>query len=456
MSALLEVKGLEAGYGRSQVLFGIDLEVQPGQCATLLGRNGMGKTTTLKSILGLIVPMRGELLWKGQSLAGRAPHQIARLGIGLVPEGRQVFPNLTVRENLVATAALRRATAHPWTLERVHALFPRLAERGRNFGNQLSGGEQQMLAIGRALMTNPELLILDEATEGLSPLIRNEIWNALAQIQSEGTAILIVDKNLVPLLKLANRHHVVEKGKVVWAGNSEALRGDKSALQRYLSVDGHGAQAPATAPAAPMPDEQATGPTLLDSLYREHRTITAVLDTFSHMLRGMAEDGRDFDARPLHAILHYLDLFPEQHHHPKEEDFLFPAIRARTGEADAILERLSQQHRRGTQALQELQAELGRAEQGQAEQRRSFGSLARTFVDRYREHLRVEEDELMPIARRALSAAEWAVIEEKFSQRPDPLVLDGHGQGGDMLVRRILELLPAPLGYAPATAPQRT
>ncbi|MCC6869297.1 MAG: ABC transporter ATP-binding protein [Burkholderiales bacterium] len=238
MAALLEVHGLEAGYGKSQVLFGMALEIEAGQCATLLGRNGMGKSTTIKSILGLVQPTGGEVRWNGAPVQGKPPYAIARLGLGLVPEGRQIFPNLTVRENLVATAAQRLKPTHPWTLERVHQLFPRLAERSGNFGNQLSGGEQQMLAIARALMTNPALLILDEATEGLSPLIRAEIWNALGQIKSEGTATLVVDKNLVPLLRLADRHHIVEKGVVVWSGDSETLRADKGTLRRYLSVEG--------------------------------------------------------------------------------------------------------------------------------------------------------------------------------------------------------------------------
>ena len=238
MNGLLEVSGLEAGYGTSQVLFGMALQVEPGRCTTLLGRNGMGKSTTIKSVMGLITPLRGEVRWKGQAIQGRPPHAVARLGLGLVPEGRQIFPNLTVRENLVATQRLRGGAKSPWTLDRVHRMFPRLAERGRNFGNQLSGGEQQMLAIGRALLTNPELLILDEATEGLSPLIRQEIWAALARVKLEGTAILVVDKNLVPLLGLADRHYVVEKGKVAWSGSSDELRADRSVLQRYLSADG--------------------------------------------------------------------------------------------------------------------------------------------------------------------------------------------------------------------------
>jgi branched-chain amino acid transport system ATP-binding protein len=235
-STLLEVSGLDAGYGASQVLFGMSIEVHAGCCATLLGRNGMGKSTTIKSIMGLVTALRGEVRWKGRAVQGRPPHAIARAGIGLVPEGRQVFPNLTVRENLVATANRRRTAAPPWTLERVHTLFPRLMERSSHFGNQLSGGEQQMLAIGRALMTNPELLILDEATEGLSPLIRAEIWAALAQIKSEGTAILIVDKNLVPLLELADHHHIVEKGRVVWQGDSATLRDDRAAWTRHLGA----------------------------------------------------------------------------------------------------------------------------------------------------------------------------------------------------------------------------
>jgi len=234
-ASLLEVAGLDAGYGASQVLFGMSFAVQAGRCSTLLGRNGMGKSTTIKTVMGLIKPMRGEVRWKGKPVQAQPPYVMARAGIGLVPEGRQIFPNLTVRENLVATA-IQRKTATPWTLQRVHKLFPRLAERSSNFGNQLSGGEQQMLAIGRALMTNPALLILDEATEGLSPLIRQEIWAALARVKSEGTSILIVDKNIAPLLVLADRHHIIEKGRVVWQGDSQALRNDRAAWSRYLGA----------------------------------------------------------------------------------------------------------------------------------------------------------------------------------------------------------------------------
>ncbi len=232
---LLEVDGLTAGYGQSQVLFGMNLAVAPGQCVTLLGRNGMGKTTTIKAIMGLLVPLGGSVRWKGQAVQGRPPYAIAKLGLGLVPEGRQVFPNLSVRENLLATGRQRQSD-NAWTLDRVHGLFPRLAERASNFGNQLSGGEQQMLAIGRALMTNPELLILDEATEGLSPLVRREIWLALRQIKAEGMAILIIDKNLAPLLDLAEQHHIVEKGTVAWSGSSDELRADRGVVERYLSA----------------------------------------------------------------------------------------------------------------------------------------------------------------------------------------------------------------------------
>jgi len=233
---LLDVRAVDAGYGASQVLFGMSIAVEAGRCATLLGRNGMGKSTTIKCVMGLLRPQRGEVHFNGRPMQGRPPYVLAQAGIGLVPEGRQVFPNLTVRENLVATAIPRRGAAAPWTLARVHRLFPRLAERGSNFGNQLSGGEQQMLAIGRALMTNPQLLILDEATEGLSPVIRQEIWAALAAIKAEGMAILIVDKNLAPLLALADHHHIVEKGRVVWQGGSDALRADRGIWSRYLGA----------------------------------------------------------------------------------------------------------------------------------------------------------------------------------------------------------------------------
>ena len=236
MSALLKVDGLVAGYGRSQVLFGVNLEIQAGQCVTLLGRNGMGKSTTIKNIMGMHAPWKGQVSFRGASVGGQPSYRVAQAGIGLVPEGRQVFPNLSVRENLIATAADQRKRPSPWTLERVYGLFPRLQERASNFGNQLSGGEQQMLAIGRALMINPELLILDEATEGLSPKVRQEIWAALGALRKEGMAILVIDKNIVPLLALADYHYILEKGQVVWHGSSERLRANPEICQKYLGA----------------------------------------------------------------------------------------------------------------------------------------------------------------------------------------------------------------------------
>ncbi|NBS66469.1 MAG: ABC transporter ATP-binding protein [Betaproteobacteria bacterium] len=233
---LLELVAVENGYGISQVLFDISFSVAAGECVSVQGRNGMGKSTTVKSILGIQPVWRGGVRWKGQPVDRWPPHRIARQGVGLVPEGRQIFPNLTVRENLIATAVARPGRLAPWDYARVVRLFPRLAERANNFGNQLSGGEQQMLAIGRALMTNPELLILDEATEGLSPLIRQEIWNALATVRAEGMSILVIDKNLRPLLELCDRHLILEKGRVVWSGSSADLRADHEAQRKYLSA----------------------------------------------------------------------------------------------------------------------------------------------------------------------------------------------------------------------------
>ncbi len=236
MSALLQVDRIEAAYGSSQVLFGVSLDIARGETATLLGRNGVGKTTTLRAILGLTPIRAGAVHFCGQRIDGGATDRIARMGIAIVPEGRQIFPNLTVRENLVAFAANRSQSAEPWTLARVHALFPRLRERGDNMGNQLSGGEQQMLAIGRALMTNPHLLILDEATEGLSPLIREEIWHCLAQLREHGQTILVIDKYVERLLGLADRHTIIERGQVVWSGSSAQLRAAPDVWQRYVGV----------------------------------------------------------------------------------------------------------------------------------------------------------------------------------------------------------------------------
>jgi branched-chain amino acid transport system ATP-binding protein len=231
---MLTVEGLQAAYGDSRVLFGIDLSVARGEVVTLLGRNGMGKTTTVRSIFGLLRPRGGRVSINGRDLTAAAPHLVARAGLGLVPEGRQVFAPLTVEENLIATARTRGKAK--WTLDKVYALFPRLKERRRNMGDQLSGGEQQMLAVGRALMTNPALIVLDEATEGLAPLIREEIWSCLRHLKAEGEAILIIDKNVDALARFADRHVVIEKGRVVWTGTTPELIATPDVKTRFLHV----------------------------------------------------------------------------------------------------------------------------------------------------------------------------------------------------------------------------
>jgi branched-chain amino acid transport system ATP-binding protein len=236
MAPLLLVEDLHAGYGSGSVVAGVSLAIEAGEVVSLLGRNGMGKTTTVRAIMGLVRPSRGTVRFRGVAQQGRPCHEVARAGIGLVPEGRQVFPNLSVEENLIATAARRGARAEPWTVRRVFALFPQLAERRRHLAAHLSGGEQQMVAIGRALMTNPELLILDEATEGLAPLVRAEIWRCLAGLKAGGQAILVIDKNLEPLKRLAARHYILEKGRVVWHGSSAELNARPEVQHTYLGV----------------------------------------------------------------------------------------------------------------------------------------------------------------------------------------------------------------------------
>jgi branched-chain amino acid transport system ATP-binding protein len=233
---MLELSGIDAFYGQSQALFGMSLSVQAGQVVSLMGRNGMGKTTTIRTIMGLIQPAAGTLSFQQTNLVGLAPYRIAQLGLGLVPEGRQIFPNLTVRENLLATARPGDGTSEGWSLARVHGLFPRLEERQGSMGDQLSGGEQQMLAIGRALMTNPKLLLLDEATEGLAPLIRTEIWSCLAGLKDVGQAILVIDKDVEALTEICDRHFIVEKGHLVWSGNSTELRANPDVQHQYLGV----------------------------------------------------------------------------------------------------------------------------------------------------------------------------------------------------------------------------
>jgi branched-chain amino acid transport system ATP-binding protein len=233
---MLQVRALQASYGASQVLFGVTLDVGQGEVVTLLGRNGMGKTTTIRAIMGLTRPHSGEVRFAGRPITAARADVVARLGVGLVPEGRQVFPTLTVRENLVATAANRAKAADPWTLDRIYRLFPRLGERHAQFSRTLSGGEQQMLAIGRALMTNPRLLILDEATEGLAPVIRAEIWRCIETLKAEGQSILLVDKNINVLKRLADRHVVIEKGRTVWTGSSADLDRDAETVHRLVGV----------------------------------------------------------------------------------------------------------------------------------------------------------------------------------------------------------------------------
>ena len=233
---MLEVQSIQAFYGASQALFGVDLEVGAGQVVALMGRNGMGKTTTVNCIMGLMSPSAGSIRVNGEDLGGQPSYRVAQAGVGLVPEGRQVFPNLSVTENLLATAANRRGAAQPWEIDQVFQMFPALAARRYGLGNALSGGEQQMLAIGRALMINPALLILDEATEGLAPLVRREIWSCLVRLKEAGLSILVIDKNVDDLARIADRHFIIEKGRTVWAGDSAELLANDEVKRRYLGI----------------------------------------------------------------------------------------------------------------------------------------------------------------------------------------------------------------------------
>jgi branched-chain amino acid transport system ATP-binding protein len=233
---LLQIDAIETCYGLSQVLHGMSLAIAPGEMVTLMGRNGMGKTTTVRSIMGLTPAMSGSIRFDGTEIRALPAYRIAQLGLGLVPEGRQVFSNLSARENLIATAANRSNAAEPWTLEKVCELFPRLADRLNSMANLLSGGEQQMLAVGRALMTNPRLLILDEATEGLAPLVRAEIWQCLTRLKGRGQSILVIDKNVEALTRIADRHYLIERGKVVWTGTSGELAAAQEIQHRYLGI----------------------------------------------------------------------------------------------------------------------------------------------------------------------------------------------------------------------------
>jgi branched-chain amino acid transport system ATP-binding protein len=232
---MLSLRGVQASYGASQALFDIALDINEGEVVTLMGRNGMGKTTTIRTIMGLMRAQAGHITFKGEDLIGLPADRVARLGIGLVPEGRLIFPTLTVRENLVATCSNRRGVNEPWSLDKIYDLFPRLDERQDQMGATLSGGEQQMLAIGRALMTNPDLVILDEATEGLAPVIRTEIWRCIETLKARGQSILIVDKNIAVLERIADRHYVIEKGRTIWAGTSADLARDRDEVRKHVA-----------------------------------------------------------------------------------------------------------------------------------------------------------------------------------------------------------------------------
>ena len=233
---MLQLTDIKTFYGRSQILFGVSLEVVAGEVVTVMGRNGMGKTTLVRSIFGLTPPKSGSIRFEGIELRNRPSYFVARAGIGLVPEGRQIFPSLTVRENLIAVAANRSGAVNPWTLKSVFEMFPKLEERKDSDGRTLSGGEQQMLAIGRALMTNPKLLILDDATEGLAPLVCKEIWNCLEWLKENGQSILVIDRNVKTLMRIADRHYIMEKGSFVWSGDSAALSSNPQLMHRYLGV----------------------------------------------------------------------------------------------------------------------------------------------------------------------------------------------------------------------------
>jgi len=233
---LLEVESIETSYDSSQALFGVSFDVGEGECVSLLGRNGMGKSTTVKTVMGLLSPRRGRIRFRGTEIQRLPSYRVARQGISIVPEGREIFPTLTVLENLIATAVERPSRSVVWNLEAVFAMFPRLHERKAGLASLLSGGEQQMLAIGRALMTNPTLLILDEATEGLAPIVRREIWDCLGRLKAAGLSLIVIDKNIGPLLELVDRHNILERGRVVWSGSSAELRSSREALQRYLGV----------------------------------------------------------------------------------------------------------------------------------------------------------------------------------------------------------------------------
>lgn len=440
MSELLRLENVWAGYGDAVVLEDLSLTLESGESLALLGRNGMGKTTLLATLMGVTRLRRGRILFQDQDIAQVPSHRRAQAGLGWVPQERDIFRSLTVEENL-------NVVARPgeWTLERVYAMFPRLKERRANLGSQLSGGEQQMLAMGRALMLNPKILLLDEPLEGLAPLIAQELLHIIDRMVSEGRmAVILVEQHARQILPITRRALILERGKVVYAGESAELLRDGSVLDRWLgagATDQADGAAPRKAPAERIP--------AIEAIQDEHRALAAILNGLSHIVQEIEEGRLEPDYTLLASMIEYIAEMPDKLHHPKE-DRIFALLRGKTQEVDAHLDKLEAEHLDTTHATARLDRALVSYVQGGAANFPGFRDAVRAYIADEWVHLGTEERYILPAARRLFSAEEWEAINADFIRNGDPW--SGPGNRYADLFRKITSLAPAPVGVGGAPA----
>jgi branched-chain amino acid transport system ATP-binding protein len=429
VAELLRLENVWAGYGDATVLEDISFVVEEGDSLALLGRNGMGKTTLLATLMGAARLRKGRMIYQGSDLAMVPSHRRAQAGFGWVPQERDIFPSLTLEENLTVVARPGR-----WDLARVYATFPRLQERRNNMGNQLSGGEQQMLAMGRALMLNPRILLLDEPLEGLAPLIAQELLQIIDQMVSGGSmAVILVEQHARQILPITRQAIVLERGRIVYQGASGALAADPALLSRWLGV---------------VSKEKVLSINAIDIIHDEHRALAAVLHGLKYVVDGIEKDNLDADFQLLAAMIEYVTEVPEKVHHPKEDGYLFSRLRRRSAEAALILDDLEAEHRQGRLMTAALNRSLVHYVQAGAAGFQAFRDAVLAYVASQWQHMNKEESKVMPMARQALLPEDWDEIEAAFSANGSPW----SGPAGEyaQLFSRIANMAPAPIGLGSA------
>jgi len=434
MSELLRLENVWAGYGDAVVLEDVSLSLAAGESLALLGRNGMGKTTLLATLMGVTRLRRGRIVFQDEDIAQVPSHRRAQAGLGWVPQERDIFRSLTVEENLTVVAR-----PGEWNVERVYDMFPRLRERRSNLGSQLSGGEQQMLAMGRALMLNPKILLLDEPLEGLAPLIAQELLHIIDRMVAEGRmAVILVEQHARQILPITRQALVLERGRVVYSGSSAELLDDGAALERWLgagSTDGAEEAAPRQAPAERIP--------AIEAIQDEHRALAAILSGLSHIVQDIEAGKLEPDYTLLASMIEYIAEMPDKLHHPKE-DQIFALLRTKTRDEDEHLDRLEAEHRDAVNATGRLDRALVSYMQGGAGSFPGFRDAVRAYIADEWVHLNTEERHILPAARRLFSAEEWQAINADFVRNGDPW--SGPGNRYADLFRRITSLAPAPIG----------